>query len=42
MKTVAVEYGYLNGGAPVTWGANAVIRRPGELMDCIHEWRASG
>ena len=39
MKTVAVEYGYLNGGAPVTWGASAVIRRPGELLDCIREWR---
>lgn len=39
MKTVAVEYGYLNGGAPVTWGADAVIRRPRDLMDCIREWR---
>lgn len=35
MKTVAVEYGYLNGGAPVTWGADVVIRHPRELMECI-------
>jgi phosphoglycolate phosphatase len=33
MKTVAVEYGYLNGSAPVTWGADAVIRRPCELLE---------
>ena len=38
MKTVAVEYGYLNGGAPVTWGADAVIRQPHELMKCIRDW----
>jgi phosphoglycolate phosphatase len=35
MKTVAVEYGYLNGSAPVTWGADAVIRHPRELLDHI-------
>jgi len=35
MKTIAVEYGYLNGGAPVTWGADSVIRHPRELLDCI-------
>jgi phosphoglycolate phosphatase len=38
MKTVAVEYGYLNGSAPVTWGADALIRHPRELLDCIREW----
>jgi 2-phosphoglycolate phosphatase len=37
MKTVAVEYGYLNGSAPVTWGADAVIRHPQELLDYIRE-----
>jgi phosphoglycolate phosphatase len=36
MRTVAVEYGYLNGGAPVTWGADAVIRHPLELLECLH------
>ena len=35
MKTIAVEYGYLNGGAPVTWGADAVIRHPLELLECL-------
>jgi phosphoglycolate phosphatase len=38
MKTVAVEYGYLNGSAPVTWGADAVIRHPRELLACVQEW----
>jgi phosphoglycolate phosphatase len=38
MRTVAVEYGYLNGSAPVTWGADALIRHPRELVDCIQEW----
>jgi len=41
MKTVAVEYGYLNGGAPVTWGADAVIRHPKELLACIRDWDAA-
>jgi phosphoglycolate phosphatase len=35
MKTVAVEYGYLNGSAPVTWGADAVIKRPRELLEHV-------
>lgn len=25
MRTIAVRYGYLNGGAPDTWGADAVV-----------------
>ena len=41
MKTVAVEYGYLNGSAPVTWGAEAVIRHPRELVTCIREWNGA-
>lgn len=32
MRTVAVTYGYLNGGAPETWGADAVIEQPLELL----------
>lgn len=32
MKTVAVTYGYLNGSAPDTWGADAVIEKPQELL----------
>lgn len=38
MKTVAVEYGYLNGSAPATWGADAVIRHPRELLACVQDW----
>lgn len=30
--TVAVRYGYLNGGAPELWGADAVIDRPDDLL----------
>jgi len=33
MKTVAVSYGYLNGGDPQTWRADAVIRTPQELLE---------
>jgi N-acetyl-D-muramate 6-phosphate phosphatase len=32
MKTVAVRYGYLNGGNPDDWGADAVIGAPEELL----------
>jgi N-acetyl-D-muramate 6-phosphate phosphatase len=32
MGTVAVRYGYLNGGAPDCWGADAVIDRPEDLL----------
>ncbi len=32
MKTVAVRYGYLNGGDPGSWGADIVIERPEDLL----------
>jgi len=32
MKTIAVKYGYLNGGVPENWGADAVIA---ELRDVL-------
>jgi phosphoglycolate phosphatase len=32
MKTVAVEYGYLNGSTPADWGADAIIGHPQELL----------
>lgn len=35
MKTVAVTYGYLNGGEPETWDADAVIEQPQELLNHI-------
>jgi phosphoglycolate phosphatase len=35
MKTVAVSYGYLNGGDPQTWGADAVIHTPQELLEHV-------
>jgi phosphoglycolate phosphatase len=38
MRTIAVEYGYLNDSAPVTWGADAVIRHPRELLACVEQW----
>ena len=34
-RTVAVRYGYLNGGAPDRWGADAVIDRPEDLLDLL-------
>lgn len=36
MKTVAVRYGYLNGSNPATWGADAVIDTPLDLLDQLH------
>ena len=39
MATVAVRYGYLNGGAPERWGADAVIERPRDLLALL---RAGG
>ena len=33
MKTVAVRYGYLNGGMPEMWGADAVIGNPLDLTE---------
>ncbi len=35
MTTVAVKYGYLNGGEPERWGADAVIERPQELLQYL-------
>lgn len=32
MKTVAVRYGYLNGSAPDSWEADAIIDRPLDLL----------
>lgn len=32
MKTIAVEYGYLNGSKPADWGADAIIGHPQELL----------
>ncbi len=32
MKTIAVRYGYLNGGEPDTWGADAVIDCPQDAI----------
>jgi len=35
MKTVAVRYGYLNGTSPETWGADALIDRPEDLLQYL-------
>ena len=35
MRTVAVTYGYLNGSDPITWGADAVIERPQDLLSYL-------
>jgi N-acetyl-D-muramate 6-phosphate phosphatase len=32
MRTIAVRYGYLNGGEPDTWGADAVIDCPQDVL----------
>ncbi len=32
MKTIAVRYGYLNGSDPASWGADAVIDTPLEVL----------
>jgi N-acetyl-D-muramate 6-phosphate phosphatase len=32
MKTIAVRYGYLNGGVPETWGADAVVDCPQDII----------
>jgi N-acetyl-D-muramate 6-phosphate phosphatase len=32
MKTIAVRYGYLNGGDPDTWGADAVVDTPQAVL----------
>jgi phosphoglycolate phosphatase len=32
MRTIAVRYGYLNGGEPDTWGADAVVDCPQDVL----------
>jgi phosphoglycolate phosphatase len=32
MRTIAVRYGYLNGGVPETWGADAVVDCPEDVL----------
>jgi N-acetyl-D-muramate 6-phosphate phosphatase len=32
MKTIAVRYGYLNGGAPDEWGADSVVDCPEDVL----------
>lgn len=32
MKTIAVRYGYLNGGNPDDWGADVVVNAPAEVL----------
>lgn len=32
MRTIAVGYGYLNGGQPASWGADAVVASPLEIL----------
>jgi phosphoglycolate phosphatase len=32
MRTIAVRYGYLNGGEPDSWGADAVIDHPRDVL----------
>ena len=33
MRTVAVGYGYLNGGRPEAWGADVVVQTPMDILD---------
>ncbi len=35
MKTIAVRFGYLNGGNPDAWGAESVVNAPLEILDCL-------
>lgn len=35
MKSVAVRWGYLNGGSPERWNADWIIDHPEELLRCI-------
>jgi phosphoglycolate phosphatase len=35
MKTIAVRFGYLNGGNPDAWGADAVVDHANEILDHI-------
>jgi phosphoglycolate phosphatase len=40
MKTIAVRYGYLNGGNPDAWGADWVVNSPEEVLPCLTSERA--
>jgi 2-phosphoglycolate phosphatase len=33
MKTIAVRYGYLNGGDPDAWNADVVVNRPEDVLE---------
>ena len=35
MKTVAVRYGYLNGSDPASWGADAVVETPLDILPLL-------
>jgi phosphoglycolate phosphatase len=35
MRSIAVRYGYLNGGEPDTWGADAVVDCPQDILQHI-------
>lgn len=35
MRTIAVRYGYLNGGVPADWGADAVVDCPEDVLSHI-------
>jgi phosphoglycolate phosphatase len=35
LYTVAVQWGYLDGGDPYAWGADAVVAHPRELLDLL-------
>ena len=35
MRTIAVRYGYLNGGAPDSWGADAVVDCPEDVLQYL-------
>lgn len=36
MKTIAVRYGYLDGGDPDSWGADAVVNCPQDVLGHLH------
>jgi phosphoglycolate phosphatase len=35
MKTIAVRYGYLNGSDPASWGADAIIESPTDMLSLL-------
>ncbi len=36
MRTIAVRYGYLNGSDPESWGADAIVDNPMEVLDHLN------